>query len=75
MPKKMRIAGTSGATARTDGASASAARTKPSGLYLLALRSHVAQSYSPIPRRKLTIHLDPKPDAEGRPVPIKITLS
>ena len=75
MPKKMRIAGISGASAKTDRASAPAERSRPSGLYLLALRSHVAQSHSPIPRRKLTIHLDPKPDADGRPVPIKITLT
>ena len=75
MPKTNKIARFAGGTARAEIPPAQPPHSKLSGLYLLALRSHVAQSYAPIPRRKLTIHLAPKPDADGRPIPIKITLT
>ncbi len=46
--------------------------TKP-GLYLLELRSHVAGTQSPLPRRKLVITIDPTGGERGLPKPIKIT--
>jgi hypothetical protein len=46
---------------------------KPSGLYLLELRSHVAESQSALPKRKLTITIKPAETQDLRPKPVKIT--
>jgi hypothetical protein len=50
---------------------------KPAGLYLLALRSHVAQAGPPIPRPKLgqTIPIEASENGDGVPEPVKITHS
>ena len=45
---------------------------KPTGLYLLELRSHLSQVQSPLPKRKLVITIDPQAGHNGRPEPIKI---
>jgi hypothetical protein len=45
---------------------------KPTGLYLLELRSHLAQVQAPLPKRKLVITIDPHAGHNGRPEPIKI---
>ena len=45
---------------------------KPTGLYLLELRSHLAQVQSPLPKRKLVITMDPQGGQNGHPVQIKI---
>src|SRR5260370_31529779 len=45
---------------------------KPTMLYLLELRSHLANVQSPLPRRKLVITVDPQAGQNGRPEPIKI---
>lgn len=51
--------------------------TKPAGLYLLQLRSHVAQSQPQIPRPKLkhTIPIEASENGEGVPETVKITHS
>lgn len=43
------------------------------GLYLLELRSHMAGTQSPVPKRKLVITIDPSGGEFGLPKPIKIT--
>ncbi len=50
---------------------------KLAGLYLLALRSHLADAQAPVPRRKfkLTIPIQPADNGEGVPEPVKITHS
>lgn len=45
---------------------------KPTMLYLLELRSHLAQVQSPLPKRKLVITMDPNGSHNSRPEPIKI---
>jgi hypothetical protein len=45
---------------------------KPTMLYLLELRSHLANVQSPLPKRKLVITIDPQAGQNGRPEPIKI---
>jgi hypothetical protein len=48
--------------------------TKPAGLYLLELRSHVAQTQPIVPRPKLkqTIPIEAAENGEGTPEPVKI---
>jgi hypothetical protein len=58
-----------------DGASPRGAQAKPSGLYLLELRSHHAVAQSPLPKRKLVITIDPYGGPDGSPKPVKITHS
>lgn len=48
-------------------------QTKPSGLYLLELRSRHAEAQSPLPRRKLVITIEPKYSTDGSSKEIKIT--
>jgi hypothetical protein len=50
---------------------------KLAGLYLVALRSHLASVQSPLPKRKfkLTIPIQPAENGEGAPEPVKITHS
>jgi hypothetical protein len=50
---------------------------KPAALYLLALRSHLAQTQPLVPRPKLkqTIPIEPAEHSEGVPEPVKITHS
>ena len=50
---------------------------KLAGLYLLALRSHLADAQAPMPKRKfkLTIPIQPVENEEGAPEPVKITHS
>jgi len=48
-------------------------QSKPTGLYLLELRSHHAEAQSPLPRRKLVVTVDTGNGADGSPKPIKIT--
>jgi hypothetical protein len=50
---------------------------KPAGLYLLELRTHVAQARPPIPRPKLkqTIPIEAVENGDGIPQPVKITHS
>jgi hypothetical protein len=47
---------------------------KPTGLYLLALRSHVAQTQPLVPRPALkkTIPVQPVENGDGAPEPVKI---
>jgi hypothetical protein len=45
---------------------------QPSGLYLLALRSHAAHVESLVPRPKLVIRIEPKGVAEGQAEPVRI---
>lgn len=49
--------------------------TKLAGLYLLALRSHLAQSQTAVPRRKfkLTIPIKSVENGEKLPEPVKIS--
>jgi hypothetical protein len=51
--------------------------TKPAALYLLELRTHVAQAQPPIPRPKLkqTIPIESAENGNGTPEPVKITHS
>jgi hypothetical protein len=49
------------------------AAAKPSGLYLLELRSRHAAAQSPLPKRKLVITIDPKDSANDSTKEIKIT--
>jgi hypothetical protein len=48
--------------------------TKPAALYLLALRSHLAQTQPLVPRPALkqTIPIQPAENGEGTPEPVKI---
>lgn len=50
--------------------------SKMAGLYLLALRSHVAGAQAVVPRRKLkiSIPIQPPDNGEGVPEPVKINL-
>lgn len=50
---------------------------KPAGLYLLQLRTHVAQTQPIVPRPKLkqTIPIQAVENGEGIPEPVKITHS
>jgi hypothetical protein len=77
MPKKVKIERfiKIGTGAEVPPPQSQSPRAKLSGLYLLALRSRVAESQAPIPKRRLTIHIDPKLDPDGRPVPVRITLT
>jgi hypothetical protein len=47
---------------------------KPAGLYLLALRSHLAQTQPLVPRPALkqTIPIQPAENGDGTPEPVKI---
>ncbi len=47
---------------------------KPAGLYLLALRSHLANTQPPIPRPTLkqTIPIQPAENGDAAPEPVKI---
>jgi hypothetical protein len=47
-------------------------QAKPTGLYLLELRTRAAQAQAPLPKKKLLITIDPRNIHEGRPQPIKI---
>jgi len=55
--------------------SARDSQQKPSGLYLLELRSHHADAQSPLPRRKLVITVDAENGADALPKVVKITHS
>jgi hypothetical protein len=46
-------------------------QAKPTGLYLLELRSRTPQS--PFPKRKLLVTVDTEPGGEGQPKVVKIT--
>jgi len=46
---------------------------KQCGLYLLALRSHVAHNEHLVPGRKLIIPIEPASATEHAPEPVKIT--
>ncbi len=50
---------------------------RPAGLYLLELRSHVAQTQPIIPRPTLkqTIPIQPVENGDGVPEPVKIKIS
>jgi hypothetical protein len=48
---------------------------RPTGLYLLELRSHLADSQSPISRRKLSIPVPASNCEDKAPEPVKITHS
>jgi hypothetical protein len=48
------------------------APAKPSGLYLLELRSHTARAHALLYRRKLDVAIDPNHGEDGHPQPIKI---
>jgi hypothetical protein len=47
-------------------------QTKPTGLYLLELRSHHAVAQSPLPRRKLVISINVAESSNATPKTIKI---
>lgn len=46
--------------------------SKPTMLYLLELRSRHASAQSQVPRRRLTVTIDPRHDAHTVPKPVKI---
>ena len=48
------------------------APARPTGLYLLALRSHAAHAEPLVPRRKLVISVEPKWSDEGQAEPVPI---
>jgi hypothetical protein len=48
---------------------------KPSGLYLLELRSHAANAQSPLPKRRLVVTVKAGEGQDLRPKPVKITLT
>jgi hypothetical protein len=50
-------------------------QSKPTGLYLLELRSRHAATQSPVPRRKLIVTVETGGSSDGLPKPIKITVS
>jgi hypothetical protein len=50
-------------------------QSKPTGLYLLALRSHHAAAQSPVPRRKLAVTVETSKSSDGLAKPIKIIVS
>ncbi len=79
MPNKIKIAKYVGDTQALGRPASQRSAAKPTGLYLLALRSRVAevQAQSPVPRPRLkrTIPVESTGTGEGTPEPVKITLS
>ena len=74
MPNKIKIAKYAGQTRSLNRPASQRPPVKPAGLYLLALRSHLAQTQPPIPRPTLkqTIPIQPAENGEGTPEPVKI---
>jgi hypothetical protein len=77
MPNKIRIAKYVSQPQPLNRSASERSTAKPSGLYLLALRSHVANVQPIVPRPKLkqTIPVLPVENGDGVPEPVKITLT
>jgi hypothetical protein len=50
-------------------------QSKPTGLYLLELRTHHAAAQSPVPRRKLVVTVQTDHGSDGFAKPVKIIVS
>jgi hypothetical protein len=77
MPNKIKIAKYVGQPRPLNRPASERSTNKPAGLYLLALRSHVAQTQPLVPRPKLqkTIPIEAPETGEGVPEPVKIKLA
>lgn len=77
MPNKIKIAKFVSQPRPLNRPASERSATKPAALYLLALRSHVAQTQPIVPRPKLqkTIPVESVENGDGTPQPVKITLS
>lgn len=74
MPSKIKIAKYVSQTRPLNRPASERSMVKPAGLYLLELRSHIAQTQPLIPRPTLkqTIPIQPVENGDGAPEPVKI---
>ena len=74
MPNKIKIAKYVSQTRPLNRPASARPAAKPAGLYLLALRSHLAQTQPLVPRPALkqTIPVQPVENGDGSPEPVKI---
>jgi hypothetical protein len=73
MPKTNKIARYVKVTASLQGVPTVDAKPKPTGLYLLELRSRLADAQAALPKRKLVVKIETVVKASLSPKPVKIT--